>query len=288
MQWTFDNTVCKEKDYPDFGDFLPKAVEILKALADKGHTLILWTCRIGDEAQRVLKHCVDAGIPFQGVNEGYYRDELHQYKKVFADVYIDNRNFGNEGKPVDWDTVGTNLLGIGYANILWKGKYIKVISPRQAPYEAVECGDSVIVFLVDEAKKLAFIRREHCPPYEYKTGTKHWYTVISGGKESSESALEAAIREVREEIGIDLNNEAFTFSQMYSGKFMKTVVDNVTVFLIKVSNPVIKKPEGDGTVYEQESSAVAVPYDEIELLKPCDFLLKAVWAMVKPVLQGRD
>jgi len=290
LQWTFDNTICYDK-YPDVGDFLPGAVETLKSLADEGHELVLWTCRRDEAAQRAYKHCLDAGIPFKYMNEGMYDGELHQYKKLFADLYIDNCNFGNAEKikePANWDYIAGNLLGKNNARTLWKGKYIQVISPDCASYEAVQNmpnGRSVIVFLADTSNKIAFIRREHCPPYEYETGIKHWYTVISGGVEENEKPYEAMIREIKEETGIDAVKEQAVFTRLYVGKFNKTLVDTVTVFLVKIDHkPDIEKPEGDGTLYEKESSTVAVPYNEIELLKPRDFLLEAVWAMSKPLL----
>jgi len=286
----YDGTICSD-NYPDVGDFLPGAVETLKSLAAEGHELVLWTCRRGEPAQRAYRHCLDAGIPFKYMNEGMYEGELHQYKKLFADMYIDNRNFGNAetiNAPVDWDYIAGNLLDKNNAKTLWKGKYIQVISPHCASYEAVQnlpTGKCIIVFLVDDVNKMAFIRREHCPPYEYETGIKHWYTVISGGVEKNEQPHQAMIREIKEEAGIDVSKGNAVFTKLYAGKFNKTLVDTVTVYLVKLDHSFIqKKPEGDGTLYEKESSTIAVPYNEIELLQPRDFLLEAVWAMVKPLL----
>ena len=40
----FDGTVV-EHAYPDIGEELPHAVEVLKELVEAGHQIILWTCR---------------------------------------------------------------------------------------------------------------------------------------------------------------------------------------------------------------------------------------------------
>jgi 8-oxo-dGTP pyrophosphatase MutT (NUDIX family) len=283
----FDGTVVEEREYPDFGDFLPGAVETLKELARQGHNLILWTCRPEAEAQRVLKHCLDAGIPFKSVNQNLFNGEIHNYNKILADVYIENRDISlfRQGK-IDWQYILDVITGAGDADILFKGRFIKVLSPKGAPYEAVQCGDAVMVFLVDTRNRVAFIRREHCPPYEYQTPFKYYYTAITGGIDAGELPLEAAIREVKEEAGVDLKEHTVEVIDLFHGKFTKVQTDNIHVYLVKGSNFTVGHASGDGTLYEKECTTVQVPFDEIKDLRPRDYLLTSLWALVKPYLEG--
>ena len=283
----FDGTVCEEKEYPAFGDFLPGAVETLKVFAEQGHTLILWTCRPAKEAQDVFRHCLDAGIPFKSVNQNLYDGDLHDYKKMLADVYIENRDvsFFRHG-GIDWQYIRETITGNGNADLLFKGKFIKVISPKAAPYEAVQCGNSVMVFLADMRNCVAFIRREHCPPYEYGTPFKYWYTTITGGIDTGELPLDAAIREVKEEAGVDLKEHTVEIIDLFHGKFTKVQTDVIHVYLIKGSNFTVGHASGDGTFYEKECTTVQVPFDEIKELRPRDYLLESLWALVKPYLEG--
>jgi 8-oxo-dGTP pyrophosphatase MutT (NUDIX family) len=282
----FDGTVCEEKKYPGFGDFLPGAVETLKELAHQGHTLLLWTCRPGDEAKRVFQHCLNAGIPFKAVNQNLFDGELQDYKKILADIYIENRDvsFLRQGS-VDWSYIRDVITGTGDADLLFKGKFIKVISPKAAPYEAVQCGDSVMVFLADMQNRMAFIRREHCPPYEYQTPFKYYYTTITGGIDEGEQPLNAAIREVKEEVGVDLKKYIVEVIDLFHGKFTKLQTDIIHVYLIKGSNFIVGHASGDGTFYEKECTTVQVPFDEIKELRPRDYLLTSLWALVKPYLE---
>jgi 8-oxo-dGTP pyrophosphatase MutT (NUDIX family) len=282
----FDGTVCEEKEYPGFGAFLPGAAETLKALAEQGHTLILWTCRPADEARRVFRHCLDAGIPFKAVNQNLYEGELHDYKKMLADIYIENRDvsFFRHGN-IDWQYIREVITGEGDADLLFKGEFIKVISPKAAPYEAVQCGDSVMVFLADTRNRTAFIRREHCPPYEYGTPFKFWYTTITGGIEKGELPLDAAVREVREETGVDLKAHTVEVVSLFHGKFTKVQTDTIHVYLIKGSGFTAGHASGDGTFYEKECTAVEIPFGEIPELRPCDYLLTSLWALAKPHLE---
>lgn len=282
----FDGTVCEEKEYPGFGDFLPGAVETLKELSRQGHNLILWTCRPGEEAQRVFKYCLDAGIPFKSVNQNLFHDEIHDYKKILADVYIENCDISFfRHRRIDWQYIRNVITGAGDADILFNGKFIKVISPKAAPYEAVQCGDSVMVFLADIQNRMAFIRREHCPPYEYQTPFKYYYTVITGGIDKDELPLDAAIREVKEEAGVDLKKHTVEVIDLFHGKFTKVQTDTIHVFLIKGSNFVVGHASGDGTFYEKECTTVQVPFEEMKDLRPRDYLLESLWALVKPYIR---
>ena len=93
----FDGTIC-QNEYPDIGDPMPLAIESIKKLKERGHDLILWTCRQGDLLDNAVRWCEEHGIPFDLVNE-HEPNNLKAFdgvagNKVFANIYIDDRNLG--------------------------------------------------------------------------------------------------------------------------------------------------------------------------------------------------
>jgi hypothetical protein len=102
----FDNTIAYT-NYPTILKPLPYAVEVLRVLTkDPYSTLILWTCREGDDLKEALNFCDICGIKFDYVNENCKRN-LDLYKvdcrKVSADVYIDDHSYqGIEGVEKLW------------------------------------------------------------------------------------------------------------------------------------------------------------------------------------------
>lgn len=93
----FDGTIC-QNEYPDIGDPMPLAIESIKKLKERGHDLILWTCRQGDLLDNAVRWCEEHGIPFDLVNE-HEPNNLRAFggvagNKVFADIYIDDHNLG--------------------------------------------------------------------------------------------------------------------------------------------------------------------------------------------------
>ena len=93
----FDGTICQNK-YPEIGEPMPLAIESIKELRERGHDLILWTCRQGELLDDAVRWCEEHGIPFYLVNE-FEPNNLKAFggvagNKVFANIYIDDRNLG--------------------------------------------------------------------------------------------------------------------------------------------------------------------------------------------------
>ena len=93
----FDGTICQNK-YPEIGEPMPLAIESIKELKERGHDLILWTCRQGEQLEEAVRWCEEHGIPFDLVNE-FEPNNLKAFggvagNKVFANIYIDDRNLG--------------------------------------------------------------------------------------------------------------------------------------------------------------------------------------------------
>ena len=70
----FDDTCCRDS-YPHRGKEIPGAVSVLRDLCQKGHRLILWTCREHvsidgvDPLQEALNWFSSYDIPLYAVNE---------------------------------------------------------------------------------------------------------------------------------------------------------------------------------------------------------------------------
>jgi len=113
----FDGTIV-EHAFPKIGDPLPLAFETLRSLKDAGYKLILWTCR-EDEGNFIsrqfltdaVKFCMSHGVEFDAVNESIpeleFRPERGVNRKPYADIIIDDRNFGGFS---GWAAIADTLL----------------------------------------------------------------------------------------------------------------------------------------------------------------------------------
>lgn len=107
----FDGT-CVEHAYPDVGKDIG-AAPVLKALASKGHQLILFTMRSGETLADACAWFHTNGIPLYGINENPDQHTWTSSPKPYANLYIDDAAFGcplitppNGKRPyVDWEQV---------------------------------------------------------------------------------------------------------------------------------------------------------------------------------------
>ena len=175
---------------------------------------------------------------------------------------------------------------------LWGGDYISVVSPTDAAYEAVLESDMVQVIPVDVPLAEVIIRRETCPPYTLREpdgGYEQFYTVVSGGIEDGETATETALREVQEEIGIDVQAADYELIQLTPEgiPYTKGTAARVTLFALMLFSYQTEEPEGDGTPYEELSTFERVPLqqiDEVLLTSQADLLLHCAIAKLKNVI----
>jgi len=92
----FDGTIVEHK-YPEIGKTLLFAFETLKQLQKQGHKLILWTYRTGKELEEAVNFCKENGVEFYAVNKNFPEEQFEEQsisRKIFADIYIDDRNIG--------------------------------------------------------------------------------------------------------------------------------------------------------------------------------------------------
>jgi hypothetical protein len=93
----FDGTL-HTGHWPETGAPVPYAIETMKRLKADGHYLIIWTCREGDAQTEMINWLLEKGIPFDRVNRnapGAAERYGHCSRKVFADLYIDDRQIGD-------------------------------------------------------------------------------------------------------------------------------------------------------------------------------------------------
>jgi len=104
----FDGTIVEDA-YPKIGKPRLFAFETLLKLQEKGHRLILWTYRSGRKLQEAIDFCKDNGIEFYAVNKSYPEEVLDNAmsRKIHADIFIDDRNFGN---LPDWGEIYRTII----------------------------------------------------------------------------------------------------------------------------------------------------------------------------------
>ncbi|MDD2634378.1 MAG: hypothetical protein PHW82_02640 [Bacteroidales bacterium] len=104
----FDGTIV-EHIYPDIGEIIPGAFDVLRELQENGHKLILWTVRDGIDLQAAIDFCIDHGIMFYAANESYPNEEFNKYisRKIDVDIFIDDRNIGGF---IGWDKIREILI----------------------------------------------------------------------------------------------------------------------------------------------------------------------------------
>lgn len=106
----FDGTIV-EDHYPRIGKEIPFAIETLKLLQKEKHYLILWTVRERERLTEAVDWCQKRGIEFYAINRNYPEekvDDEHYSRKIKADIFIDDRNFG--GLP-DWGRIYQTIIG---------------------------------------------------------------------------------------------------------------------------------------------------------------------------------
>ncbi|MDR2009593.1 MAG: hypothetical protein LBQ22_03840 [Bacteroidales bacterium] len=104
----FDGTIVEHR-YPEIGEILPEAFEVLRELQENGHRLILWTLRDGIDLESAVNFCLDNGIIFYAVNHSKPDEEFNKYisRKIDVDYFIDDRNIGGF---MGWDKIRELLI----------------------------------------------------------------------------------------------------------------------------------------------------------------------------------
>jgi len=136
----FDGTIVKH-EYPEIGESVPYAFEVLKELVNRGHKLILFTMRSNkpyiekikmidlvtnkemfkiverNTLQEAIDFCSKNGIHFYGINSNPTQKLWTKSPKAYAHIYIDDAALGcpliydKHSRPyVDWLAVKDLLI----------------------------------------------------------------------------------------------------------------------------------------------------------------------------------
>lgn len=97
----FDGTIVKEA-YPEIGELIPNAKEVITRLYMNGNDIIINTCRSGVFEGEAELFLMKNEIPFNYINNNL-PEKIERYgrdcRKISADLYIDNKNLLHES---DW------------------------------------------------------------------------------------------------------------------------------------------------------------------------------------------
>lgn len=99
----FDETIV-ENNYPGIGRERPDATYALKELIKRGHRIILYSHRTGNELEAAVNWCMERGITFWAINPVTKEKKKRHtcIPKLKADLYLDGRNLG--GMP-EWKDI---------------------------------------------------------------------------------------------------------------------------------------------------------------------------------------
>lgn len=100
----FDGILCRN-NFPDIGAPNYEVISLVRQIIDKGHEVILWTTRNGEELIAAVEWCRSYGLVFDNVN-GPARSNREEFKdryptesrKIYADIYIDDHNLEYQGE----------------------------------------------------------------------------------------------------------------------------------------------------------------------------------------------
>ena len=100
----FDGTLVNFS-YPTFGEIFPEAFQFMKDLEDKCD-FILWTCRNGEDLEKIEAYFKSIGIKFAAINKNVKYLPFETSNKIFADFYIDDR----AGFNGNWQEMKVKIL----------------------------------------------------------------------------------------------------------------------------------------------------------------------------------
>lgn len=106
----FDGTITLGDNYPELGTVNKTAVDVINKIKDRGHEVIIWTCRDSWVIEDVL---LEHGVKYDAINENtdYLKDKWgNNPRKVGADILIDDKSLFYVN---DWGKIEQELIRIG-------------------------------------------------------------------------------------------------------------------------------------------------------------------------------
>lgn len=159
------------------------------------------------------------------------------------------------------------------SDALWSGKYLSVWNIND--WEVVNEKDMTIVIPYFVDRGIIALRYEHVPTYTFRTPSQtNFITILSGSIEQGESAQECAIRELKEEAGIILNNDYKLELLCDPIHVSKGNTAKYHIFLLEINEGEysIIEPSGDGSESEKLSKTIFIDIDTLNNIKPNDLI----------------
>ena len=116
----FDGTCCTH-EYPKIGKDIG-AYSVIRKLIRKGHDIILFTMRSGNELQQAVEHLGLESIELYGINTNPTQNNWTTSPKAYGQLYIDDASLGcplifdesiSDRPFVDWVKVESILIKMG-------------------------------------------------------------------------------------------------------------------------------------------------------------------------------
>jgi hydroxymethylpyrimidine pyrophosphatase-like HAD family hydrolase len=109
----FDGTIV-EHEYPKIGKLKINSKEVINKLSNKGHQIVIWTCRYLKEDLEAMRFFLsDNNIYYHGINCNIGFQSFQPEPKIYADFYIDDRDISLINKGIDWFEIEKNLIENG-------------------------------------------------------------------------------------------------------------------------------------------------------------------------------
>lgn len=86
----FDDTLSIDGKWPEVGEPNLDLINYLLEAQSKGWSVVLWTCREGEELDMAVEFCKQHGLTFDSINENPSHVPWKS-RKVVANMYIDDR-----------------------------------------------------------------------------------------------------------------------------------------------------------------------------------------------------
>ena len=120
----FDGTIARSS-FPDILGEQPYAGEVLRKLHERGHYIIIWTCRSGKNLLDAINWLLEHNIPFDRVND-HCPENIKRYGKGSGKIYanINMQNAVNIGMFPDIPIEKFHYIG----NSSLTGAYLMLLS----------------------------------------------------------------------------------------------------------------------------------------------------------------
>lgn len=101
----FDGTITDLAPHPIIGNIKPNAAKVIRRLKENGAEIAIWTCRGGEDKEKIINFLNHNNVPFDYFNE-HFKKSIDMFgepesPKIFADIYIDEKSLWAP-KNIDW------------------------------------------------------------------------------------------------------------------------------------------------------------------------------------------